>query len=278
MVIIILYLDVFYLEVVEILNVGVEGDGGDVEGFLLDDLFAYRNMAVVDMSVRYDVDELACFQSRYLSEHFKKNGVLSDVPVVGDEHILTALIEDTVEGIAGDVESHRIGARIKIHLVKILEIVDIGHYSTGGRIIFEVKKDSVDLIELALFILMFDAQLIAVSLADGAVFSYPLIPDMRMKVGDSVGLLLPYPKKLVDGVDQIGLTKSDYRKLVLKIVSIDETELFNRMRGRAVLPSGSDGAIVVTDAVGQNIFYVFDKHEIGFGHIFLREIEFLCLI
>jgi hypothetical protein len=116
----------------------------------------------------------------------------------------TALIQNGVERIAGDVEGHGIGAGIQGHLRKIGEIIDVGHYPAGGGVVFQVPQHLVHLVHVPLGIVMLYAQLIAVGLADGAVFVGPGIPDPRPQVADIVGLGLPYPQQLVDGGLPVG--------------------------------------------------------------------------
>ena len=43
------------------------------------------------------VDELACFEAGDLGKHVDEHRVLTDVPVVGGEHVLRALIQDGVQ-------------------------------------------------------------------------------------------------------------------------------------------------------------------------------------
>ena len=44
-----------------------------------------------------------------MCHHHQKHGVLAYIPVVGGKHILAALIENTVQGIAGNIKGHRVG-------------------------------------------------------------------------------------------------------------------------------------------------------------------------
>jgi len=83
-------------------------------------------VSVINVSVAYYVHEFAHFETAHLREHVKKHRILHYVPVVCRESILTALIEYSVEFVAGDVECHRIRARVEMHLVQVLKIVNIG--------------------------------------------------------------------------------------------------------------------------------------------------------
>ena len=160
-------------------------------------------MAVIDMSVRDHVDELARIHVTALCEHHEKDRVLAHVPVVGREHILRSLAEHRVQRELvfarplRDIEGHRPCARVKIHLMQVRMIVDIRHDAAAVRIVLQVKENTVDLIEHPLFVFMLNAHLITVSLADGTVRIRPLVPDMRMKIMDIVGLSLPDPQNLV---------------------------------------------------------------------------------
>ena len=55
------------------------------------------NVAVVNVRVSDDVDEFACLEPGDLREHVDEHRVLADVPVVGGEHVLRALVQDGVQ-------------------------------------------------------------------------------------------------------------------------------------------------------------------------------------
>ena len=122
-----------------------------------------------------------------------KDAVLHHVPVVGGQHILTALVEDGVQGIAGHVEGHGVGAGVQGHLVEVLKIVEIGEDAAAGGIVLQVVQHTIHLIHLTLRVLVLHAQLIAVGLADGPVLIGPAVPDVAPQIVDIVGLLLPDP-------------------------------------------------------------------------------------
>ena len=49
-------------------------------------------MPVVNMRVRDDVNEFPWLEAGNLREHHKKRGILHDVPVVRDSHVVASLI------------------------------------------------------------------------------------------------------------------------------------------------------------------------------------------
>lgn len=105
-------------------------------------------MAVVKVCVGDDVHELARFQPAHLREHDEEHGVLHDVPIVGGEHIVGALIEDAVERIARDVEGHGVRARVEVHLVQVLKVIQVGEDAAGSGVVLQIVEHPVDLIEL----------------------------------------------------------------------------------------------------------------------------------
>lgn len=111
-VLIVLKLEIVYGEIIEIFDVFVhlESRGGILR--IVENLFDNRDMAVVNVRVAYYVYEFTDFEIAHLREHMQQDRILHDVPVVCGEGVLTALIENAVEFVAGDVESHRIGARV----------------------------------------------------------------------------------------------------------------------------------------------------------------------
>lgn len=105
-VLIVLKLEIVYGEIVEIFDVLVhlESRGGILR--IVENLLDNRDMAVIDVRVAYYVYEFTRFEVAHLRKHMQKHCVLHHVPVVGGEGVLTALIENAVEFVAGDVESH----------------------------------------------------------------------------------------------------------------------------------------------------------------------------
>ena len=104
--------------------------------------------------------------------------VLHHVPVVGRQHILRPLVQNGVEGMAGDIEGHGVGTRIEVHLVKVGKIIKIGHNPAGGRVVFQVIEYPIHLIKLAFRVLMPNGKLITIGFADGTALICPGIPDV----------------------------------------------------------------------------------------------------
>ena len=124
----------------------------------------------------------------------------------------------------------------------------------------------VHLVHVALGIVVLHAQLIAVGLADGAVFIRPLVPDVGTQVPDVVGLLLPDPQQFVHGGFPIGPAQGQDGKLLLQIVAVDDAEFLYGVGGRSILPAGTDFQLRVPYAVGQDLPAVFYKNLISAAH------------
>ena len=77
--------------------------------------------------------------------------------------------------------------------MQIRKIINTCHDPAAVGLIFQIKQNSVYLIEQSFFVLMFDPQLIAVSFADRTVLISPCIPDLAVKISDIVGFLDPNP-------------------------------------------------------------------------------------
>ena len=210
-------------------------------------------MPVIDVAIGNHVDQLSRFQPGHLGKHHQKHGILAHVPVVGGEHILAALVEDAIEGVSGDIEGHGIGAGIEAHIVQILEIIEVGENPPGGRIVLQVIKHPVYLVKLPLRVLVLDAQLVAVGLADGAVRPCPLVPHVAAQVCNPVGLLLPDPQQLIQGGFPVGAAQGHNGKLLLEIVPVHHAEFLDGMGRGAVLPMGADLLVLVGIAVLQNL-------------------------
>ena len=130
----------------------------------------------------------------------------------------------------------------------------------------EVIEHAVDLVEHALLVLVLDAKLIAVGLADAACFIRPGVPDVGREVVDVVGLFLPDPEELVHRAFEVCAAQGEDGKLLLQIVAVDEAKFFDRVGGGAVLPVGTDGEVVVAHAVLENVEAVGAKDLIGVAH------------
>ena len=77
-------------------------------------------------------------------------------------------------------------------------IVNISKHAATEWSVLQIIEQAVDLVEFALFVLMFDAKLIAVRFADATIWVGPLVPNVRIKIIDVVGFFLPNPKNFVD--------------------------------------------------------------------------------
>ena len=75
-------------------------------------------------------------------------------------------------------------------------------------------ENPVHLVKIPLLIVVLDAQLVTVGLADGAVLIRPGIPDVAVQVMDVVGLLLPYPQQLVNRLLKSGPSKGNDREFL----------------------------------------------------------------
>ena len=141
-------------------------------------------------------------------------------------------------------------------------VIEVGHDPPGGRVVLQVIEHPVHLVEHPLGVLVLHPQLIAVGLADGAVFIGPGVPDMAVQVVDVVGLLLPDPQQLVHRALEGHLPDGLDGKLLPQVVAVDDTEFLHRVGGGAVLPPGAHLLIGVPHPMGQNILAILNKQFI----------------
>ena len=164
-----------------------------------DELADDVDVAVIDVRIGDHVHEFSGNHVVDLCDHHKKDGVLADIPVVCRQHVLAPLIQKHIERrtvfvrLLRDVVGDGVGARVQVHFREVGEHIGVRHDPSGIRSLAEVKKDLVHLVEVALGITRLHADLIAVGLADGAVFIRPFIPNMGIEVMDIVGLSLVDP-------------------------------------------------------------------------------------
>ena len=154
-----------------------------------------------------------------------------------------------------------------MHFMQIAEIVHAGQNSAACRIVFQKIQNTIDLIEFALRILVLLRELIAVCLSDGTGLVCPTIPDMTGEIIYIVGFLLPDPKELIDCGLPIGSAQRHDRKLFLEVIAIYDTEEFDRMCGRTVLPMRTNVQIGVPNTFLQNFAAIVDIDFIGVTHI-----------
>ena len=220
------------------------------------------------MRVGDDVHQLPRFQPARPREHHQQDRILHDVPVARREHILAALVEDAVEGVARHVEGHGIGAGIQVHLFKVGDVVHMRDDAAARRVVFKVVQHLVYLVELPFREGILYAELIPVRLADGAAFVRPAVPDMGGKVMDIVALFLPDPEDLVDGRFQIGTADREDGELFPQVIAGHLPELFDRMGGRAVFPAGAHFAVCIPRPVFEDVPAISDEDLVCAAHLF----------
>ena len=218
------------------------------------------------------MNELARDHVTDLGDHHEQDRVLADIPVVGRQHVLRSLREHRIQRELllslrlCDVERDGPGARIQIHLVKVLVVIERRYDPAAERVIFKVVEDTVHLVEHALLINVFDPELIAVSLSDGPVLIRPLVPDMGMQVPYVVRLSLPDPEDLIHGALQSCPSQCERRELPAEIVAVRNTELLDRVGRSPVLPVRAYFLPSRVRPVIQNIPARFLENLIGKTH------------
>ena len=93
-------------------------------------------------------------------------------------------------------------------------IVKIRDYAPARRVVLQIVKHTVNLVEIPLGVVMLHPELITVSLADRAVLISPAVPDVRTEIGNVVRLFLPYPKQFLYRSREISSAQSDDRELL----------------------------------------------------------------
>lgn len=133
-------------ELVEVGDRGIHPQLGSLEGFPADDLLHHGDVAVIDMGVGDDVDQLPRLQAGDLGEHHQEGGVLHHVPAVGGEHILTSLVQNAVQNIPRHIEGHGVGAGLKGHVLQVMVVEKVGDHPPGGGAVLQGMEDPVHLI------------------------------------------------------------------------------------------------------------------------------------
>lgn len=151
--------------------------------------------------------------------------------------------------------------------MQVFEIIDVGHDSSGMRIVLQIEEDSVYLIEFTFRIDGFLSKLVAVGLTDASVFIGPGIPYVGMKVMDVVALFLPDPKYLIKTALEGSLSYGENRQFLLKIITVDDAEFLDGMCRCPVFPVWSYGIIGIPDSVVQDVIHVVDEYLICYGHV-----------
>ena len=150
--------------------------------------------------------------------------------------------------------------------MQVLKIVNIREDAAAGRVVLQVVEHPIHLIHVPLGVVVLYGELVAVGLADGAVFVGPAVPNVATEVVNIIGLLLPDPQKLVDTGFEIGAAEGQNGELLLQIIAVYKAELFHRVGGGAVLPVGAHGQVGIPNAVFQNVAAVGLKNLVGTAH------------
>ena len=151
--------------------------------------------------------------------------------------------------------------------MQVFKIVDVRQNPAGGGVVLQIVDHPVNLVEHAFLVLVPDAQLVAVGLADGAVLSHPFVPDMAAQVCDAVRLFLPDPQQLVHGAFPVGAPQGHDGKFLGQVVAVHHAEFFNGMRRCSVLPVGANLQIFVGKAVFQNVPARFLIQLVSIAHV-----------
>ena len=130
----------------------------------------------------------------------------------------------------------------------------------------QVPEHLVHLIHVPLGIVVLDPQLIAVGLADGAVFIRPGIPDAGPQIVDVVAFCLPDPEQLIDGGLPVSPPQRQDREFFREIVAVYNPELLDRMGGSPILPARANLTVGVPNAVVENITTVLNKDFVCSAH------------
>ena len=215
--------------------------------------------------------EFSRFQTGNLCKHHCQHCILHDIPVVGSQHILRTLVQNRIEFLPADIESHGISTGIESHFAEICKIIDVCHDSAGRRIVFQIPEDLVHLIHISFGIVVFYPKLIAVCFSNGAVLICPGIPYTGTKIMHVIALFLPDPQKLVNGGLPVRPADCENRKFIRKIVTVDDTETFYCMGRRTVLPAGPDGKIRIPRAVIQYLPAILNENFVCSAHTILHK-------
>ena len=114
-------------ELIEVCYGRIHGQGGSWIRFFFQQLLHHRDMPVIDMGICNHMDQFTRHKAADLGKHVEQYGVLSHIPAVSCEHVLGALVQDAVQGAAGNIEGHTVGAWVQVHLMKVVVVIDIGH-------------------------------------------------------------------------------------------------------------------------------------------------------
>ena len=130
----------------------------------------------------------------------------------------------------------------------------------------QIPQNFIHLIHVALRVVVLHAELIAVGLADGAVFIRPRVPHAGAQIVDVVALELPYPQQLVYCGLPVGAAESEYGELLGQVIAVYYSEFFYRVRALAVVPLRAYRAVGVPYAVIKDIAAVLDEYFVCSAH------------
>ncbi len=101
---------------------------------------------------------------------------------------------------------------------------ELGENPPGAGIVLQVIEHPVHLVKFPLRILVLDAQLVAIGLANGAVRPGPFVPDVAAQIRNAVGFLLPNPQQLIHSAFPVGAPQGHNGEFLRQIVAVHHAE------------------------------------------------------
>ncbi len=108
--------------------------------------------------------------------------------------------------------------------------------------------------------------MVSVSLADGARFICPFVPDMRVEVVNIVGFFLVNPQDFVHSTFKCGPAKGECGEFFAQVVAVADAKLFDGVGACAVGPMRANFFVFGGCTVLEDVLTHVDKDGVCFAH------------
>ena len=192
--------EVFVPEVEDGVYGGVETHGREGAG-CAGELFAdLVEMVVVDVGVPESVDEVPRAEAADLGHHHGQQGVGGDVEGNAEEGVGAALVELQREASVGDIELEKGVAGGEVHPLEVSHVPGADDYTARVGVVLYGLHGLAYLVDVAAVVVGPRPPLVAVDMAEVAVFVGPFVPYSDTVFLEIAGVGVPFqePQQFID--------------------------------------------------------------------------------
>ncbi len=235
--VVVLYCEVLEAEVEEVLHVGIDHKAGQRARFAGKLEARLVEVVEVEVGIARRMHELARLEATHLRHHREQEGVAGDVERHTQERVGRSLVELEREASVGHVELEEQVAGRQVHLAEVGHIPG-RHYQTARiGILLNLVHHLANLVYVSALIVGPRPPLVAVDMAEVALFVGPFVPDADSMVVEilHVGVAAEKPQQFVDDALEVKLLGGHERESLAEVEAHLMAEHALCPRARAVI-------------------------------------------